>query len=245
MTDQPVEWLAVGEDEVPADNDWLSDRELAWHDRMRFPKRRLEYRLARWGAKAAIAASHGHSLDGPVEIGHLPEGAPAGFVGGVELARRISMTDRAGWAVCAVGPPGVEVGVDLELVEPRSPAFVRDYFTAAEQAMAMDGSDADPVVANLVWSAKEAVLKVLRTGLRRDTRSVEIRGEPVQTGAWVPFSATADDDPRHFVGWWRRYGQFLLTIAADAPVASPHVLEGRSLEQAEPVHSWMGLPGAT
>lgn len=243
MTAAPVEWLAVGEDEVPVDNDWLSDRERAWHDRMRFPKRRLEYRLARWGAKAAIVAAHGDQLEGPVEIGHLPEGAPAGFVAGVELARRISMTDRAGWAVCAVGPPGVEVGVDLELVEPRSAAFVRDYFTPAEQAMAMAGSGADPVVANLVWSAKEAVLKVLRTGLRRDTRSVEIRGEPVQAGAWVPFSATADGDARDFWGWWRRDGEFLLTIAADAPVGVPHVLNGRGLAEAQPVHSWMGLPG--
>ena len=210
---------------------------------MRYPKRRLEYRLARWGAKAAIASSHGDSLGGPIEIGHLPEGAPAGFVDGVELARRISMTDRAGWAVCAVGPPGVEVGVDLELVEPRSPAFVRDYFTVSEQALALDGSDADPVMANLVWSAKEAVLKVLRTGLRRDTRSVEIGGEPVEVGRWVPFSATARGDARSFFGWWRRYGPFLLTIAADAPVSAPRVLEGRDLERAEPVHSWLARPG--
>ena len=29
-------------------------------------------------------------------------------------------------------------------------------------------------VANLIWSAKESALKVLRTGLRRDTRSVDV-----------------------------------------------------------------------
>ena len=55
MSHGPVEWLAVGEEEVPVDNEWLTPRERAWLDRMRFPKRRLEYRLARWGAKAAIA----------------------------------------------------------------------------------------------------------------------------------------------------------------------------------------------
>jgi 4'-phosphopantetheinyl transferase len=236
----PIEWLAVGEHEVPVDDEWLSVREQLWLDRMRFPKRRLEYRLARWGAKAAVAAAFEGSLPGPVEIGHLPEGAPAGYVAGTEIPRRISMTDRAGWAVCAVAPPGVEVGVDLELVEPRSPAFVRDYFTPAEQAMI--GSEADPVVANLVWSAKESVLKVLRTGLRRDTRSVEITGGAVGEGIWVPFTATADGDSRSFTGWWRRYGPFLLTFAADALTPPPRVLDGRSLERAEPVHSWLERP---
>jgi 4'-phosphopantetheinyl transferase len=237
-----VEWMAVGEHEVPADDEWLSVRERAWLDRMRFPKRRLEYRLARWGAKAAVAAAYDGSLAGPVEIGHLPEGAPAGYVAGTEISRRISMTDRAGWAVCAVAPPGVEVGVDLELVEPRSSAFVRDYFTPAEQAVAINGAEPDPVVANLVWSAKESVLKVLRTGLRRDTRTVEVAGGPVSQRAWVPFTATADGDPRSFAGWWRRFGAFLLTIAADSPTPPPRVLEGRGLETARPVHSWLERP---
>lgn len=239
----PVEWLAVGEDEVPPHDEWLSDREREWLERMRFSKRRLEYRMARWGAKAAIGAVHDGALTGPVEIGHLPEGAPAGYVAGAELARRISMTDRAGWAVCAVAPSGVEVGVDLELVEPRSAAFVRDYFTPTEQALAMAGSEADPVMANLVWSAKESVLKVLRTGLRRDTRSVEISGGTVSDTGWRPFSATVDGDVGPFPGWWRRYGLFLLTFAADAPTAPPQVLLGRDLEGAEPVHSWLAHPG--
>ena len=243
MTVAPVEWLAVGEDEVPADNDWLTARERAWLDRMRFPKRRLEYRMARWGAKAAIAAAFEGTLGGPIEIGHLPEGAPAGYVGGAEIPRRISMTDRAGWAVCAVAPVGVEVGVDLELVEERSAAFVRDYFTESEQAMALTDDGADPVMANLIWSAKESVLKVLRTGLRRATRSVEIRGEGVSEEVWLPFTATADGDGREFVGWWRRYGVFLLTLAADAPIASPEVLDSRGLDGAQPVHSWLPSGG--
>jgi len=90
------------------------------------------------------------------------------------MERRISMTDRAGWAVCAIAPPGIEVGVDLELVESRSTLFVQDYFTDAERRVALTGESADPLLTNLIWSAKESALKVLRTGLRRDTRSVEI-----------------------------------------------------------------------
>ena len=65
------------------------------------------------------------------------------------------------------------VGCDLELVEPRTPGFVADFLTAAEQQSVASRPDPD-AAANLIWSAKESALKVLQTGLRRDTRSVEV-----------------------------------------------------------------------
>jgi 4'-phosphopantetheinyl transferase len=235
-----IDWMAAGEHELPEGDDWLTDREAAWMEHMRFPKRRLEYRLARWVAKAAIAAT----LNPPppirrIEIGHLPEGAPAGYVDDRPLGRRISMTDRAGWAVCALAPPGVEVGIDLELVEERSRLFVEDYFTPAEQSMALDGDVVDPVVANLVWSAKESALKVLRTGLRRDTRSVEVGLAQSGDGGWSGLTVTVDDG-RRFPGWWRRFGDFLLTMAADHGTEPPRPLTSApTLETAEPVHSWL------
>lgn len=236
-----MRWLAIGEHEVPEDDEWLTERERAWLARMRFPKRRLEYRLARWGAKVSIAnAVAPHARIGAIEIGYLPEGAPTGYVDGVELDLRISMTDRAGWAVCAVAPPGVEVGVDLELVEPRTRNFVNDYFTPAEQALAARRGEVDPVMANLIWSAKESALKVLRTGLRRDTRSVEIAGDAVRDGAWSAFQAEVDGGSRSFDGWWRRSGHFLLTVAGDAATDVPVALTPDPLAAAEPVHSWQG-----
>lgn len=235
-----IEWMAVGEHDVPEEDGWLTDREAAWMGRMRFPKRRLEYRLARWGAKAAIAATLNPAPPiHQIEIGHLPEGAPAGFVDDRPLGRRISMTDRAGWAVCALAPPGVEVGIDLELVEERSRLFVDDYFTQAEQSMAVDGDAVDPVVANLVWSAKESALKVLRTGLRRDTRSVEVQLGPARGAGWAELTVAVDDD-RRFPGWWRRFGVFLLTMAADHKTGPPQRLTPvPTLETAEPIHSWL------
>jgi 4'-phosphopantetheinyl transferase len=240
-----VEWLAAGEHEVPAGDGFLTERELAWMGRMRFPKRRLEYRLARWCAKTAVAAvmqpSPGLSK---VEIGHLPEGAPAGYVDGTEMERRISMTDRAGWAVCAIAPPGIEVGVDLELVEPRSVLFAEDYFTDRERRVALTGDGADPLVTNLIWSAKESALKVLRTGLRRDTRSVEVTLEAGTGDTWAPLSVSGEGIHGEFTGWWRRYGDFVLTLATSHPTSAPVSLsEPTGLSAAEPVHSWLSQPG--
>jgi 4'-phosphopantetheinyl transferase len=46
------------------------------------------------------------------------------------------------------------IGCDLELVEPRSRAFVREWFGAPEQMLlwTFDGPDRDRV-ANLLWTA--------------------------------------------------------------------------------------------
>jgi len=88
-----------------------------------------------------------------------------------------------------VGPPGRAIGCDLEIVEPRSDAFVEDFLTAAERSLVAGAPDEDArhLLANLVWCGKESALKVLRTGLRRDTRSVEVSlpGGPGQDDCFI------------------------------------------------------------
>ena len=51
-----VYWLEQTEANVPEDNTWLSPREVAFADRLRFAKRRADWRLGRWTAKRAGAA---------------------------------------------------------------------------------------------------------------------------------------------------------------------------------------------
>jgi 4'-phosphopantetheinyl transferase superfamily len=55
---------------------------------------------------------------------------------------------------------GAAVGCDLELVEPSSPGFVRDFLTDIEQGYVAAQSDFDArdAAANLLWSAKESAL---------------------------------------------------------------------------------------
>ncbi len=90
------------------------------------------------------------------------------------------MSDRAGWAVCLVGPAGGSaagtLGIDLEIIEPRTNAFVADFFTPAKWAYvdALNEVDRRHEAANLIWSAKEAALKVQQVGLWVDTRTVEV-----------------------------------------------------------------------
>src|SRR5581483_1022133 len=96
------------------------------------------------------------------------------------------------------------VGCDLEVVEPRSAGFVHDFLTRGERDWVARHTDPD-AAANLVWSAKESALKVLRTGLRRDTRSVEIAYGARQIAGWQELAITVDGQ-QIFPGWWQRLG---------------------------------------
>ncbi len=228
---------------------------------MRFTKRRTEYLLRRFAGKSAVATTVGLSQDsaslGRIAVLNRMTGAPYVQVDGEALGLDISLTDRAGWAVCLVGPDLGAVGVDLEIVERRSAGFVSDFLTSTEQetvaAAAAAGPDGFDAAANLIWSAKESALKVLRTGLRADTRTVEVDpGDPaaiVDAGSrpaggspWQRLTVAAG--ARTFPGWWRRDGVFLLTVVAAAGLReAPSELPGSAdLSSAQPIHSWMAHP---
>ena len=247
-----LSWHSLGESSRPGADDWLTRGERERAATMRFRKRRDEWLLARWTGKQALAGHLGLPRDpaslARIEIrtiiGGEAQGAPEVFVDGDHHEVGVSLTDRAGWAVCTVGGGG-ELGCDLELVEPRSAGFVRDFLTPHEQAAVADPpvSGSGDAVANLVWSAKESALKVLRTGLRRDTRSVEVRfpAEPPVDG-WQPLRVRTEEG-RDLPGWWRQYGEFLLTVVTGQPMAPPRPLvEPPGLATAVPSHSWLASP---
>jgi 4'-phosphopantetheinyl transferase len=139
---------------------------------------------------------------------------------------------------------GGAVGCDLELVEPRSPGFIADFLTEPEQRFVTArpiGHERD-AAANLLWSAKESALKVLHTGLRRDTRSVEVTVDAPGGDGWGSLTVRSTEGGL-FPGWWRRDGQFLLTVTAAAPGPPPVAFEDpRVLATAAPRHSWLDRP---
>jgi 4'-phosphopantetheinyl transferase len=238
-------WLAVGEDALPPGTGWLAPGEAERAAVLRHP-RRTEYLLRRLAAKRAVAAVAGLPADpaalSHIEVGNLPSGAPVVHVDGSRVGLGISLTGRTGWAVCLVG---TRVGCDLELVEPRSTAFVRDSLTLTELRFMASRPDATgrEVAANAVWSAKKSALKVLHTGLRHDTRDLGVRLATVAAGwGWCPLVVRV---PEYgvFPGWWRRDGAFVLTVVADSAGLPPEALgDVGALAAAVPRHSWLTHP---
>jgi 4'-phosphopantetheinyl transferase len=244
-------WLALGEEALPPEDQdqWLAPGEAASLAGLRYTKRRTEFLLRRLVTKHAVASVTGRPTDpatlAGLEVRNAPSGAPYVCVDGAPIELGVSISDRAGWAVCVTSPTGPSaVGCDLELVEPRSPGFVCDFLTTTEQRLvgSYAASDERDVVINLIWSAKESALKVLGTGLRRDTRTLEVT--PVAPGGdgWGALTVRAVEGTV-FPGWWRREGRFLLTIATRVAVPPPAALgDPAVLALAEPRHSWLERP---
>ena len=227
-----VYWLEQTEADVPAENDWLSANEALCLKGMRFVKRRTDWRLGRWTAKRTLSVC----LDVPahpqvfrkMDIRPAPDGAPEAFFDNQSAAVTISLTHRAGIAVCAVTECGVEMGCDLEMVEPRSDAFVADYFTLEEQALVARASAVDrPRLLALLWSAKESALKALRAGLRLDTRCVTVSPFPASydLNGWsrllVRYTGGHRTGGEVFHGWWQHTNNILRTVVAAPPPDSP------------------------
>jgi 4'-phosphopantetheinyl transferase len=177
-----------------------------------------------------------------MDIRPSPSGAPEAFFDSQPAAVAISLSHRAGTAVCAVAMSGAEMGCDLEFVEPRSDAFVADYFTIEEQSLVARGpaADRDRLLA-LLWSAKESTLKALHAGLRLDTRSVIVSPFPASYdfNGWsrllVRYSGEPSAESRVFHGWWQLADNIVRTVVAAPPPDSPipltipaHVFEGAS-----------------
>lgn len=225
----PVTWLFTSAGDVPEDDGWLSPAERETLAGLHVPWRRVDWRLGRWTAKQAVGAYLGVPPE-TIEVFPAADGAPEPFLNGGPAPAAISLSHRAGWAVCAVAPPGTALGCDIERVEPRSEAFVRDFLTEPERGMVEAASpEQRQLLANLIWSAKESVLKALRSGLRQDTRTVEIALPTGEGGdGWSQFIAGCEDTGRIFLGWWRREDDLILTLAALPSPDLPEALDLRA-----------------
>jgi 4'-phosphopantetheinyl transferase len=217
-----VYWLEQRESDVPRGDEWLSGGEHARLDRLLVPKRRADWRVGRWTAKCAVSRYLNFPRDlealAGIELRPAPSGAPEVFLHGRPAPLVLSLSHSRGTGLCAIAPAGSEVGCDLETVEPRSAAFLADYFTEVEQQLVTRAPVAKrDQVMTLLWTAKESALKALRCGLRLDTRSVNAApDEFLQTsGAEWRRVSVSHLGGKTFRGWWRESRDLVWTVVAD------------------------------
>jgi 4'-phosphopantetheinyl transferase len=216
--------------ELPAVDHWLGAAERAHFARLPAAPRRADWLLGRWAAKSALATWLGLEPSPwtwqRLEVLSDGDGRPVANWRSRPLAEALSLSHRSSRAIAAIAAPGCAIGCDLERIEPRSAAFVADYFTATERADVENAPAGDrELVANLVWSAKESVLKLLGVGLSVDTRRVSVRmSAPVADAEWSRFDATDAGGGHRFDGWWRRDRGFVATFCAHPAGGPPRIL---------------------
>lgn len=210
--------------DVPSGSQWLGADERTVERALLRVERRREWRSGRWAAKQVLTTALGGALDDCArwQIIAADDGAPEVFLDGSAAAVTVSISHRAGWAAAVLSRQGTPVGIDLEVLEPRSERFVRDFFTDREVASYLGATyELRDTYAATVWSAKESILKCLRAGLRRDTRSVEVavgaealRRPRRDNWTWIPGSDLQTGE--RFDVWWMVRDDLLVTIAAPA-----------------------------
>ena len=206
--------------ELPADRDWLTPEERTRLDAFRFEKRRRDWLLGRWAAKIAVlrAAGLADKDIGRIEIATATDGAPLPLLDGRPGATLLSLSHSKGRAFAAASTDAKELGCDLELVEPRGHEFVETWFTESEcEQVARSDPQFRDLLVTAIWSAKESTLKALRTGLRIDTRRVEVSAVGNRrVGDWNSIR-TIVSDHGEFDCFWRFDEPFVLSVVTRGP----------------------------
>ena len=162
---------------------FLHKNELDFLDTIKVSKVQHSYLLGRYAAKSALGAFMDHIILTDVQISsgifqqpvlYLPEG------GNIQLS--IAHTGEMGMAI--VFPEGHPMGVDVETIDPQQNETIREVLASGEQhKLHLINSDISKSL-TLLWTMKEALSKVLKTGLMTpfhlyEIESVECKNELV------------------------------------------------------------------
>jgi 4'-phosphopantetheinyl transferase len=212
-------WHQAGAGEVPADDEWLTNSERAVLARLAVAKRRADWRLGRWTAKSLVAAVLGVPVL-RVAVRAADDGAPDALVDGAVTGWSLSLSHRDGVAVAAIAPRPTRVGIDLETLETRSDAFVREWLSGDEQATLPSDGQARDLQVLCCWTGKEASAKVLREGLRLDVRqAVVTAGSAADT--WTPLEVRWRAEGIAHHGWWLHQHSTVVAVVTDPPTDPP------------------------
>lgn len=151
--------------------DYLSAAEKEQYSGFKYPRRRNSYLLGKLAAKMAVAEEQDDLSEIQVDHGILCQPLVAGS------DRKITIThcDTLGAAVDY--DPRLLLGVDMELVDEKAMDALRRITSKEEEALMKDlGPELAPThFLTLLWTAKEAMSKVLQTGFTVPTDLFEIK----------------------------------------------------------------------
>lgn len=217
----------------------FSASEARRYESMKFELRRKSFIAGRRAAKqlliGCVPALHNLS---PNEIGieNRESGAPFVLVNGRELPGTLSISHCGNAAAAAyTSDPAIQIGIDLETITPRAPSFLETFFTPSESEWVFSAKEEDQaLISTLIWSAKEAVVKTLQTGLRVDTREIVILADDSPgIAGWRKYGISA---PKgwHWQGHWRKFDDFVITIAVDCSSLNIPVILSKLYSPASP-----------
>jgi len=205
----------------------LSPEEQADGARYRHPQRHRQWQDGRSIAKELLLRTY----PDPARLAREDltiRRAPAGFPevrssDGTTLPISLTLShsqDRIACAWCAHEQGSV--GLDVEVIEPRSSHFLEDFYDSAELALlASLAPDCRDEAITAMWCIKEAVLKARKIGLSEAARAISVtRLPPAVAEGWTAAEVISPAVPLTGV-WWRREGEFALALCLCPHPGSP------------------------
>lgn len=158
---------------LPPATSVLSQRENAFFQTLKLPKRKTEWLGGRLALKRVVSKYTRMSLQAIEILPHAENGKPQLLIGGERSRLPFSITHSNGYAVAAIAPQAQYMGIDLEKIAPRINAWKQDFFHPTELT-----GQSDEFLTTL-WTQKEALLKLLGTGLAINSFDVRcVNGKP-------------------------------------------------------------------
>ena len=158
---------------LPPATSVLSERENAFFQTLKLPKRKTEWLGGRLALKRVVSAHVRLPIQAIEILPHAANGKPQLLIGGERRMLPFSITHSNGYAVAAIAPQAQYIGIDLEKIAPRINAWKTDFFHPTELT-----GEGDEFLTTL-WTQKEAIVKLLGTGLAINSFEVRcVNGTP-------------------------------------------------------------------
>jgi 4'-phosphopantetheinyl transferase len=160
-------------EQLPPSEQFLSEREQAFLQTLKFPKRRSEWLGGRFALKALVSVAQQVELYQAELLPQANSGKPDLYICGQKSALAFSITHSHGFAAAAIAPRHKFIGIDLEKIAPRINAWKENFFHPNELTGAGDA------FLTALWTQKEAAVKLLGTGLTVNSFDVRCVGGKV------------------------------------------------------------------
>lgn len=153
---------------LPPAGEFLSARERTFFETFKFPKRLNEWAGGRLALKRLASAETGLPDLKQIEVLPQESGKPLLLAEGKPVPFAYSITHGNGYAAAAVSREDRFLGIDLEKTEPRIAAWADSFFHPSEL------TSRDDEFLTLLWTQKEALVKLLGTGLSLNSFDVRV-----------------------------------------------------------------------
>lgn len=196
--------------DIPAPETFLNARELKSIDEFRVEKRRQEWLAGRYALKSLATDFFTFEMT-KMEIRNHRTGKPMLLVpGGTHLP--VSISHSGDYAAAAIALTGENIGLDIEIIEPRSKSWAEQSFHKDEIS-----SNADFYLTEL-WSKKEAVLKFLGVGLSIEMTDIRFVGGKLNLYGKALDIWAKEGSPNIKVDVKDLDGGYKLSVASEAPL---------------------------